>query len=251
MLFDYQSINFKLHLKWKSAVTYLIAFVALFSFLGSANQFIVSNTYYSVKNSLDSWDSTPSSISIDDVKIALTKITEVTRKSPDNALYYQLQGQLYEWLHFSESLEDGEQVLQHLARQETALKSAAQSYQKSLSLRPNWSGGWIGLASVKWKLGELDTEFYSFIDEAIRVGPQDAIVHKFIVKFGLKMYVERSVHYAKVFKRLRHHLELGIQNPLSRNFVLEAVRKNNANEPVCRWLGASSHSVNTGLLRCN
>ena len=233
---------------WSRTLTYFIALIAFLSFLGSAKQFLVSNTYYSVKNSLDGWSSAPSSVSVKEVEIALTKIEEVIDKTPNNALYYQLQGQLYEWLHFS--FANDSEVLTSAINQTSALQSAALSYKESLKLRPNWSGGWIGLASVKWKLGELDSQFYQYLNNAVKVGPQDAIVHRFIAEFGLTMYVNRSVHYAKIFKRLRHHLDLGTKNPLSRKFILEFISENNLNEPVCRWLGSSAYAASTGLLNC-
>lgn len=233
---------------WSRTLTYFIALIAFLSFLGSAKQFLVSNTYYSVKNSLDGWNNAPSSVSVKEVEIALTKIEEVIDKTPNNALYYQLQGQLYEWLHFS--FANDSEVLTSAINQTSALQSAALSYKESLKLRPNWSGGWIGLASVKWKLNELDNEFYQYLNNAVKVGPQDAIVHRFIAEFGLTMYVNRSVHYAKIFKRLRHHLDLGIKNPLSRKFILEFISENNLDEPVCRWLGSSTYAASTGLLNC-
>ncbi|AGP77733.1 hypothetical protein I633_08335 [Alteromonas mediterranea 615] len=236
--------------KLHSAVSFLVASIAVFSFLGSANQFFVSNTYYSVKNSLDSWNRAPSSVSAEDVEIALTKIEKVIDKAPNNALYYQLQGQLYEWLHFSTNLASDLETVTKANNGPDELQRAMLSYKKSLKLRPNWSGGWIGLASVKWKLGELDSQFYQYLDNAVSVGPQDAIVHRFIAEFGITMYVNRSVHYAKILKQLRHHLDLGIKNPLSRKSILSLVGENNLNESACRWLGPSSFAVSTGLLNC-
>ncbi len=237
--------------KLHSAVSFLVASIALFSFLGSANQFFVSNTYYSVKNSLDGWNSAPSSVSEKDVEIALTKIEKVIDKVPNNALYYQLQGQLYEWLHFSTNLASDLETVTKANNGPDELHRAMLSYRKSLKLRPKWSGGWIGLASVKWKLGELDSQFYQYLDNAVSVGPQDAIVHRFIAKFGITMYMNRSVHYAKILKRLRHHLDLGINNPLSRKSILNLISENNLNEPACRWLGPSTFAVSTGLLNCS
>ena len=250
MQVDITFAHWKEKLKWHHALTFLIASIALFSFLGSANQFFVSNTYYSVKNSLDGWNSAPSSVSEKDVEIALTKIEEVIDKAPNNALYYQLQGQLFEWLHFSTVLASDLEAATKANNGPNELHSAMLSYRKSLKLRPNWSGGWIGLASVKWKLGELDDEFYQYLDNAVSVGPQDAIVHRFIAEFGITMYVNRSVHYAKILKQLRHHLDLGIKNPLSRKSILSLVGENNLNESACRWLGSSSFAVSTGLLNC-
>lgn len=235
---------------WSRTLTYFIVLIAFSSLVGSVKQFIVSNTYYSVKNSLDSWNVAPSSASVNEVEIALAKIEEVIVRAPNNALYHQLQGQLYEWLHYSTSLTNNVNDISNANNDAPILHRAALSYKESLKLRPNWSGGWIGLASVKWKLGELDSEFYEHLNKAVSVGPQDAIVHRFIVEFGLTMYMNRSVHYAKISKRLKHNLALGLINPLSRNFILEFIRKNNLNEPVCRWLGPSSYAVSTVFLDC-
>ena len=171
-------------------------------------------------------------------------------KAPNNALYYQLQGQLFEWLHFSTNLASDLETVTKANNGPDELHRAMLSYKKSLKLRPNWSGGWIGLASVKWKLGELDSQFYQYLDTAVSVGPQDAIVHRFIAEFGITMYVNRSVHYAKILKRLRHHLDLGIKNPLSRKSILKLISENNINEPACRWLAPSTFAVSTGLLNC-
>lgn len=251
MLINYQFAHWKQKLKWHIAATFLVASIALFSFIGSTNQFFVSNTYYSVKNSLDSWNSAPSSVSKKDVEIALKKIQEVIDKTPNNALYHQLQGQLFEWLHFSTNLENDLETAPKANNRTPELHKAILSYKESLKLRPNWSGGWIGLASVKWKLGELDNEFYQYLDNAVSVGPQDAIVHRFIAEFGLIMYINRSVHYVKILKRLRHHLNLGIKNPLSRKFILKLIEENSLNKTACRWLGPSTFAVSTGLLNCS
>ena len=251
MQVDSKFTHWKEKLKWHHAVTFLVASIALFSFLGSTTQFFVSNTYYSVKNSLDSWSSTPSSVSKIDVEIALAKIEKVIDKTPNNALYYQLQGKLFEWLHFSTNLKSDLETVAKVNNGHDELHRAMLSYKKSLKLRPNWSGGWIGLASVKWKLGELDSQFYQYLDAAVSVGPQDAIVHRFIAEFGITMYVNRSVHYAKILKRLRHHLDLGIKNPLSRKSILKLISENSLNEPACRWLVPSTFAVSTGLLNCS
>ena len=250
MQVDSKFTHWKEKLKWHHAVTFLVASIALFSFLGSTTQFFVSNTYYSVKNSLDSWSSTPSSVSKIDVEIALAKIEKVIDKTPNNALYYQLQGKLFEWLHFSTNLKSDLETVTKANNEPDELHRAMLSYKKSLKLRPNWSGGWIGLASVKWKLGELDSQFYQYLDTAVSVGPQDAIVHRFIAEFGITMYVNRSVHYAKILKQLRRHLDLGIKNPLSRKSILKLISENSLNEPACRWLVPSTFAVSTGLLNC-
>lgn len=226
----------------------IICFLALWSFIWSAQLFIAGNAYYSVKNSISVWQRTPEKASKEKIEQALGKIDNALRYFPENALYHQMKGQLHEWMAFSQV-----KFTQTTGPQRPAdanLRQAAFSYQKSLQLRPTWSGSWIGLASVKWKQGEVDETFYRYLEQAVSAGPQDAIVHKFFAEFGLEMFTARSIHYVTIQKKLKHHLDLGLQNPLSRDFVVEAIEKNQASDVVCRWLRASSYPVRKRIPNC-
>ena len=237
--------NNSLILKW------VMVALAGFCFLWSFQLFIAGNAYYSVKNDIEGWQLSPEKASINRIDRGLGKIGNAIDYFPDNALYYQIQGQLFEWKALVEkrSKESNDAELS-LKSTKANLNNAALSYEKSLLLRPTWSGSWIGLASVKLQQGELDNEFYHYLKNAKQAGPQDAIVHKFIVEYGLDMFAARSVHYVKVKDLLKRHLDLGIQNPLSRNFVLEAIQKHSAEEVVCRWLNTSSYPVKKRIPNC-
>ena len=76
------------------------------------------------------------------------------------------------------------------------------------------------------------------------------VIHKFIVDFGLQVFSARSFHYVKIKEKLKHHLNLGIENPLSRDFVLKTIQKHNANEVVCRWLRGASYPVRKRIPNC-
>ena len=106
------------------------------------------------------------------------------------------------------------------------------------------------MASVKLLQNALDNEFYYYVKNAKQAGPQDAIVHKFIVEFGLEMFSVRSIHYVKIKEQLKQHLNLGLQNPLSRDFVLKAIQKHNASGAVCRWLRDASYPVRKRIPNC-
>lgn len=238
-------VSINVALKWVTGV------LALWCVLWSAQLFIAGNAYYSVKNSISLWQKKPELASVKHIDNAIEKIAIALHYFPKNALYHQIQGQLYEWKAFTK----GEFVAVDSAQaaqkdKASSLYQSAASYEKGLQLRPNWSGSWIGLASIKWKLNELDETFYMYLGRAIEVGPQDAIVHKFITEFGLAMFAARSVHYVKVQSKLKRHLDLGIQNPLSRDFILKTIEKQEASSTVCRWLKDSSYPVRKRIPDC-
>lgn len=232
-------------LKW-------IAFlIAAFGFVWSMQLFIAGNAYYSVKNSIEIWQLSPDKASTKKVNNALGKIDRALNYFPNNALYYQIQGQLFEWKVIAEAkAENLDGVSTGPTNKAINLQNAAKSYEQSLNLRPSWSGSWIGLASVKRQQGELDNQFYGYLESANRAGPQDAILHKFIVDFGLQVFSARSFHYVKIKEKLKHHLNLGIENPLSRDFVLKTIQKHNASEAVCRWLRDASYPVKKRIPNC-
>lgn len=232
-------------LKW------IMVLLAGFCFLWSFQLFIAGNAYYSVKNDIEGWQLSPEKASIKQVDSGLSKIGSAIDYFPDNALYYQIQGQLFEWKAIVEKRsEESVDAGLDLNTNNANLNNAATSYQKSLLLRPTWSGSWIGLASVKLLQNALDNEFYYYVKNAKQAGPQDAIVHKFIVEFGLEMFSVRSIHYVKIKEQLKQHLNLGLQNPLSRDFVLKAIQKHNASETVCRWLRDASYPVRKRIPNC-
>ncbi|WP_394220699.1 VpsP family polysaccharide biosynthesis protein [Alteromonas gracilis] len=253
MAMDFRALRSKIatSVKLSVALRLLVGGLALWCVVWSAQLFIAGNAYYNVKNSISLWQKKPELASIESIDRALDKIATALNYFPKNALYYQIQGQLYEWKAYSESESATVESMQTIKENESRkLSHAAASYEKSLALRPNWSGSWIGLASIKWKLNELDETFYTYLNRAINVGPQDAIVHKFVAEYGLAMFSARSVHYVKIQSRLKRHLDLGIQNPLSRDFVLNTIQKQNANATVCRWLKASSYPVRKRIPNC-
>lgn len=232
-------------------IKWILLLIAGYSFVWSMQLFKAGNAYYSVKNDIEIWQLSPEKVSTQRVNNAINKINNALVYFPDNALYYQIQGQLFEWKAIAKTKEQNLYGENSGAESKVSnLKKAAASYEKSLKLRPKWSGSWVGLASVKLQQGEFDNEFHTYIENARKTGPQDAIVHKFIVEFGLKMFNSRSIHYVKTKDLLKHHLDLGIQNPLSRDFVLKTIKKYEANETVCRWLRDASYPVRKRIPDC-
>lgn len=64
-------------------------------------------------------------------------------------------------------------------------KKALVYYRQSVKLRPSWPYGWIDLALVKYRLGELDREFYDALAISTELGPWEPGVQKVIIEIGL------------------------------------------------------------------
>lgn len=235
----------------RAMIKWIMLLIAGYSFVWSMQLFKAGNAYYSAKNDIEIWQLSPEKASTQEVNYAINRINKALTYFPDNALYYQMQGQLFEWKAITKMREKSLYSMNAGSQSKVSdLQKAAASYEKSLKLRPTWSGSWVGLASVKLQQDEIDSVFYEYLENAKRVGPQDAIVHKFIVEFGLKMFNSRSIHYVKTKDLLKHHLDLGIQNPLSRDFVLKTIENYKANETVCRWLRDASYPVRKRIPDC-
>ena len=103
---------------------------------------------------------------------------------------------------------------------------------------------------MKWKRNEVDDAFYQYMNKAIQVGPQDAIVHKFIVEYGLANYAARSPEYIKVIQLLKHHMKLGLINPHSRDAIVQSIASYNVEEPACRWMRLAAYPVRKRIPNC-
>ena len=218
---------------------YATVLIAFWGAYWSAQFFLASNAYYSVKNNVEQWQREPSRVSVEKANAALTQINLSISYFPENSLYFQMRGQVYEWLAYTGS--DNSNLY---------LKDAISSYQKSILLRPYWAASWVGLASSKWKLNEVDDEFYHYLATAQLVGPQDAVLHSFISEFGLSMFEARSIHYVNVKDILTKHLDLGLQNPLSRKRIAQSITDKSLEQTVCRWLKSSQYSVRKQIPGC-
>jgi len=58
-------------------------------------------------------------------------------------------------------------------------------YRQSVKLRPSWPYGWIDLALVKYRLGELNQEFYDALAISAELGPWEPGVQRVIIDIGL------------------------------------------------------------------
>ena len=226
-----------------SYLQWSVFLLALYGLYFSWQQLTVGNSYYRVKNNLDTWQQSPSLANETSARIMLEEIDSAIEKFPDNALYYQLRAQTIEWLVYAQPTERKSEKLD-------LLNVAYEDYQKSLELRPAWAGSWVGLATIKWKLDELDESFYSYLQQAEKFGPQDSLTHIFYAEFGLNMFSIRSIHFVRVKSQLKKHIHLGLLNPLSRNAVLKSISNHDAKQVVCVWLKKHPNSSSRKILGC-
>jgi len=239
----------------KRVVRTVFFITAAWGVIWSAQFFVSGNYYYRVNNQLEAWQSNPTLVTQSKVSDAITKIDSAISMFPNNALYYQMRGQLYEWQAFvlqkaAQSAADNHRQSTADSNKNNSLKLAFANYQQSLSLRPLWPASWIGLASVKWKLSEVDDTFYQYMNKAAQTGPQDAVVHKFIVEYGLANFSARSPEYIKVVQPLKHHMKLGLVNPHSREAIVQSIVNYNVEEPACRWMRLASYPVRKRIPNC-
>ncbi len=220
---------------------YILSFVSLLLWLiyCSWSNYVAHLHYYNVKNSFDFWRKHPEQLRLNDVEQNFISINSALSLVPDNSVYYQTRGQLYEWLAVLDS-----------ENREGILKRAIQDYQTSLEYRPLWAPTWINLASVKWRLGEIDEEFKGYLSNAIDVGSNQASVHKFIVKFGLTHYKAKTPGYILVYEQLPKHLALGLINPLSEREIVMTVDMLQLHGFACRLLKNEASNVRKKIRNC-
>ena len=71
------------------------------------------------------------------------------------------------------------------ASAQASRRIALDYYRKAGRLRPAWPYTWVDLALVKYRLGEMDTEFYKAWHRSVELGPWEPGVQKVAAGIGL------------------------------------------------------------------
>ena len=66
--------------------------------------------------------------------------------------------------------------------------AAADYYRKSIRLRPTWPYTWAYLALVKYRLDEIDSEFYNALHMAVHYGPGQAGIQSDVSELGMLLW---------------------------------------------------------------
>ena len=72
----------------------------------------------------------------------------------------------------------------------SARRAALDFYRKAVRLRPVWPYTWIDLALVKYRLGELDEEFYTAWHRGVELGPWEPGVQRVAAEIGLHGWID-------------------------------------------------------------
>lgn len=205
----------------------------------TANFLVANNNYYHAKNSVQRIRLHSSAQTVDNIKAALEQVDSAIKYFPQKASYYLLRAELNEWM--ARISPDREEYFYRLAFDD---------FKMALLQRPNWPATWANLAAIKWKLDEVDDEFYNYLKKALKLGPQHEIVHIFVVEYGLATLASYSKEFVKINKPLRRHIALGLKNQLSRDRIIKAIEAYNLQREVCRWMVDEGYSVKRSIPNC-
>lgn len=122
---------------------------------GIANLYFYKADYYLV-----SWYNEGKVETEADWNDALEAINKAIEHHPNHPHYHNIAAKILEWGATSNF--SGRKVL---------LNQSLENMKNSLALRPGWSDSWISIAMIKWRLGEIDDEFWQAIELAIKHGP--------------------------------------------------------------------------------
>lgn len=114
------------------------------------------------------------------------------------------------------------------AEAEVYRKLALEHYRQSVKLRPVWPYAWNKLTVVKYRLGQIDDEFYEALHNAERLGRWEPIIQRMVIEVGLiNWLVFSESERAFVLETLSRALE---KQPLE---ALKLVNKHGLLDIIC------------------
>lgn len=136
-----------------------------------------------------------------------------------NPEYYDYQGRLY---HYEALISDNTLL------KTTALRNALNSYQHSITLRPQWAYSQANLALIKALLGEFDQDYKNAIKQSALYGPWENSVNITLAEAGLLGWLTLS-------KQDRKAITDNIQRGIRRNMepIKVIINRYNKRSLVC------------------
>jgi len=102
-----------------------------------------------------------------------------------------------------------------------ARRVAVEHYRRSIQLQPTWPHAWMDLANVKFRLAEIDQEFYEAVRNAVKYGPWEPGVQAAVVRLGIVLWAELPEAEKPVF---RETMGNGLQHG-NRNHAMNVFRQ--------------------------
>lgn len=128
---------------------------------------------------LDLWQQDIKSFSSADWNIAYHDVSRALKQDPRNPEILIMLGNLQEWkVHIDkDDIDYSQQLLM-----------ALQNYRKAAALRPAWPFTWNHITLVKYRLGEIDDEFFVALDNSLTTGPWEPGVQQVVAEVGLRTW---------------------------------------------------------------
>lgn len=123
--------------------------------------------------------------------------------------YLNVAAKVYEWQAYAHR--------DNLSLYQSSLIQALDYYKTSTELRQHWPLTWVFMANVKANLNQLDEDFYSYINQAIKYGPYAYEVNLQIAKLQL-LYWGQLVDFP--IKEGLEHIKRSLKNNNARNELL-------------------------------
>jgi hypothetical protein len=140
--------------------------------------------YYPARSTLDAWSSQGVAPSAAQWVAARDALTEARRLEPDNPLYVEETGRLYE--KRVAAADPAQAVVRGY------LERALDAFRQSARMRPASPFAWTNVALAKFRLGERDAEFRAAIENAARLGPWEPGVQRALADIGFAGWRELS-----------------------------------------------------------
>ncbi len=166
-----------------------------------ATQWGLADVYYRpAMNQLKNWRAGKIELENQDWEKLRINLSKAVELDPDNPKIHENIALAYEGRFDYLSVNDEEA--------EPYREQALKHYRQSTLLRPTWPYAWSKLAAVKYRLDQLDDEFYQAYKNAVRLGPWEPIIQLKLIEIGLlKWMVMPKSERSLVFKIISNALE--------------------------------------------
>jgi len=109
-----------------------------------------------------------------------SSLDKALQHDPTNSEFYRTLGQVIEGPYRKYQLGDKEAL--------EARTTAAEYYRESIKLRPTWPYGYVDLALVKFRLLQIDDEFYDAMFASMEYGPWEPDIQRVVSEIGMVLW---------------------------------------------------------------
>ncbi|HKK15135.1 MAG TPA: hypothetical protein VJ981_00400 [Gammaproteobacteria bacterium] len=152
----------------------------------------------------------------------LAKLHKAVALQPDNPFLLRWLGNAYMQGYRYTSNSDRAAI--------AARQDAVRYFRQAIALRPSWPHDRIDYLLAKFRLGEIDGDFYRQLLYANRLGPWEAWVQQITAEIGLQLGERLPGDMQEI---ITDSILNGVQHPLGYGEMLEILRRYNSLDRVC------------------